>query len=63
MVPSLDVYGARWPDGRNQPFLHFYATKASQIWAQRADVFVLIDEQEQAIDDGLFLLSEAPKLV
>jgi prepilin-type N-terminal cleavage/methylation domain-containing protein/prepilin-type processing-associated H-X9-DG protein len=55
---DFDVYGVRWPDGRNPPSQHFYATKAFQISAQSANVFVFIDEQEQTIDDGLFLLDE-----
>ncbi len=55
---DFEVYGLRWPDGRNQPFEHFYATKTAQVSAQTANVFAFIDEQEQSIDDGLFLLDE-----
>ena len=55
---DFNVDSVLWPDGRNQPFEHFYATRGAQIAAQTANVFVFIDDQEQSIDDGLFLLSE-----
>ncbi len=58
---DFNVYGQPWPDVSKYPFPGYVLkTKASLITDPGpSNVFVFIDEQENSIDDGIFVLGSA----
>jgi len=56
---DFNVYGFTWPDPSTVPIGYIFKTKSSLITTPGpADVFAFIDDNEQTIDDGIFVVGK-----